>query len=190
MEFHRNRARVIIKGLPPGILLHSPSGLGESKSQKKERNPETEAEQCLYWTEDKKSIAFPSFNLHRALIEGASGWKAPLKRALALPAILAGDMSLEPVMLPFNTVKYKIDSRRAVIQRQGIIRHRPLLYPWKLEFVVCWESQYLGIADFVKVTLPDLLLQTGYAVGIGDYRPKKSKGPFGRFAVVSIKHLK
>lgn len=190
MEIHKNQAKVIIEGLPPGILLHSPSGLGEKSGGKSVIPPPAEeAKSYLYWTEDGKSIAFPALNLQRAIIEAATGWKAPLKKKLSLGPILAGDMSIEPFMIPFNTTKYQIDSRRVVIQRQGIIRSRPLLYPWRLEFVVCWESQFLGRAEFVEIILPDLLSQTGHAVGIGDFRPKKSKGPFGRFNVVSIKAI-
>lgn len=187
MEIHPNKCKVTIKGLPPGILLNYPGGLSEKKGAKKIiPSPGKEAASRLYWTEDKTSIAFPGINFQRALIEAAIGWKAPLNRKLSLGPILAGDMSIEPVMIPFGTKKYQIDTRRVVIQRQGIIRARPLLYPWELKFTIRWESQYLGKEDFVKALLPDLLEQLGHAVGIGDFRPKKSKGPFGRFEIKKI----
>lgn len=187
MEIHPNKCDVTIQGLPPGILLHNPCGIGENKGAKKIiPTPKKEASSYLYWTEDKKSIAFPAINFQRGLIEAATGWKAPLNRKLALGPILAGDMSITPIMIPFNTKEYEIDMRRVVVQRQGIIRSRPLLYPWELNFIVNWESQYLGKEDFMESVLPDLLQQLGHAVGIGDFRPKKSKGPFGRFKVEKI----
>lgn len=190
IDFHPNKCKVTIEGLPPGILLHSPSGLGETKGGKPAiPSPEDEAESYLYWTEDKKSVAFPAYNLQRAMIETSAGWKAPLQKKLALGPILSGDMHIEPIMIPFGTKEYQIDSRRAVIQRQGIIRSRPLLFPWKLIFTVCWEGQFLGKEEFIENILPGLLEQTGLAVGIGDFRPKKSKGPFGRFRVIEIKKI-
>lgn len=187
MEIHPNKCKVIIQGLPPGILLNYPGELSEKKGTKKViPSHKEEATSKLYWTEGKTSIAFPAINFQRALIEAATGWKTPLNRKLSLGPILAGDMSIEPTMIPFGTKKYQIDTRRVVIQRQGIIRARPLLYPWELKFTVRWESQYLGAEDFKKTVLPDLLQQVGHAVGIGDFRPKKSKGPFGRFEVKEI----
>ena len=170
MEIHPNKCKVIIEGLPPGILLNHPGGLSEKKGAKKViPSPEEEATSKLYWTDNKTSIAFPAINLQRGLIEASAGWKAPLNRKLSLGPILAGDMSIEPIMIPFGTKKYQIDRRRVVIQRQGIIRSRPLLYPWELKFTVRWESQYLGDGDFKKIVLPDLLQQLGHAVGIGDF---------------------
>ena len=188
MEFHPNKCTVIIEGLPPGILLDNPQSLLKKTGIKKiKSNPEEEAAARLYWTLDKKSIAFPAFNIQRGLKEAASGWKCPLDRKRPLPQTIAGDVSVEPVMIPFNTKKYQIDIRRAVIQRQGISLARPLLFPWQLKFIVQWNSQYLGTDDFTETVLPDLLEQLGHAIGIGNFRPKKSQGPFGRFDMKEIK---
>ena len=188
MEIHPNKCKVIIEGLSPGILLDNPQSLLEKTGIKKiKSNPEEEAASRLYWTSDKKSIAFPAFNFYKGLVQAGAGWKCPLDRKRSLPSTIAGDMSIEPVMIPFNTKKYQIDIRRATIQGQGIALARPLLFPWQLKFTIKWNSQYLGTDDFTQTVLPDLLEQLGHAIGIGNFRPKKSKGPFGRFDMKEIK---
>lgn len=183
---HQNEAQVKIRGIGEGILLHSPAGLGShAKSAKRIiPSPEEEAEAGCYWTEDHSSLAFPATNLWCGLIQAASGYKVPGYKKLSLSPVLAGDMSISPRLISFGTKEYRIDTRRAVIQRQGVLRSRPWLPEWELTFQVHWESQFLGL-DFHQAILPDLLERLGKTIGIGDFRPAR-KGPFGRFEVVEI----
>jgi len=183
---HDNRCTVVLEGLFPGILLHNPAGMSVAKSAKKSiPTAEEEAEASAYWTEDHTSLAFPAMNMRSGLVQASAGWKVPSNKKLGLALVVAGDVSIEPYMIPFGTIKYMIDTRRAVIQRQGILRSRALLPKWKLTFEVCWESQHLG-TDFPQTILPELLERLGGTIGLGDFRPAK-RGPFGRFRVVSIK---
>jgi hypothetical protein len=182
-----NTCTVRLEGLEPGILLHNPAGISQTKSTKKIiPTPEEEAHNNCYWTTDKKSIAFPAENIRRSLVEASSGLKSPQNRKLALRPIIAGGVDITPMMIPFNTTEYTIDSRRVVIQRQGIIRCRPLIFPWTLEFKVKWESGDLGRGDeFIDVILQTLLERVGSSIGIGDFRPARG-GRFGRFVVKEI----
>jgi hypothetical protein len=101
-----------------------------------------------------------------------------------LAPIIAGDVSLFPDSLGFGTKDYKIDVRRAVVQRQGILRARAWLPKWALSFGFEWETSSLG-EDFAHTVFRELLTTLGERIGIGDFRPQ-TKGPFGKFRVVSI----
>jgi hypothetical protein len=185
MELHKNVCRVKIESIGPGILLHNPQSMMRVRGGRKEiPTAEEEADRACYWMPNKSSLAFPAENLRCGLIRAASGWKVPGDRKLSLQPILAGDISIEPEYLSFHTKKYEIDSRRVVVQRQGVIRSRPKLSKWELEFEVRWEAQYLG-KDFHKTILPDLLERLGKTIGLGDFRPEH-RGPFGRFLTVKM----
>jgi len=183
-----NRCEVEIEGIGPGILLHNPSGMGKNKKAAKSiPTPEAEAEAAAYWTDDKSSLAFPGDNIRSALTAACAGWKLPSNKKLSLGLIVAGDVNIEPIMVPFGTLDYEIMVKRVVVQRQGVLRARPLLKTWKLKFIVAWEAAHLG-DDFHSTVLPELLDRLGGTIGIGDFRPAR-KGPYGRFHTVSIKKV-
>lgn len=187
-EIHLNVCKVTIEGLEPGILLHNPSGMQRSDANKSaaKRIPtrEDEAEKACYWTDDMTSLALPARCIKSGLTQACSGWKSPLNKKLMLAPLVAGGVSIRPFMIPFGTKEYKVDVQRAVVQRQGILRARPLLPEWKLTFELRWEGQMLG-EDFHEGVLPELLARLGFQIGLGDFRPAR-KGEYGRFQVVSI----
>jgi hypothetical protein len=183
-----NSCEVVLEGYEPGILLHNPAGMGGNKKATKNiPSAEEEAKNGCYWADDGM-VAFPSDNIRSGLIRASSGMKIPSNRKMSLNLVVSGDILIEPVMISFGKDTYTILTKRVVIQRQGILRSRPLIYPWELKFTIKWEQQYLG-EDFHENILPDLLERLGGTIGIGDYRPEK-KGPYGRFAVKSIKKIK
>lgn len=184
---HHNKCTVAISGLGQGVLLHNPlgsMGRGRAGGQKVIPTAEDEAEGGLYWTDDKKSLGFPAYNFHRGLIAAATGWKLPTNKKMALSPVIAGDVTVHPPVISFETTEYEIFVCRAVVEGKGVLRSRPLIKDWKLILEVHWESQHLG-KDFHIELLPDLLTRLGHSVGIGDFRPAK-KGPFGRFGVDKI----
>ena len=177
-----------IAGGKRGILLHNPAGQMGQKGVRKSSEgsvptPEAEAAAGLYWMPDKSSISFPADNLHSALIAASSGMK--IKR-LSLAPFISGSIEIAPDDIPFHTKKYEVDIRRAVVQRQGILRARPLLSPWKLNFSILVEDDF-PVLD-VENTLRALLEIAGGRIGIGDYRPQR-RGRFGKFKVVSIREV-
>jgi len=182
-----NLCTVSLEGLEPGILLHNPLGMGGTKSTKKTiPTPEEEAASYLYWDKSKKSIAFPAENMRRALVEASKGLKSPQNRKIALGPLIAGGIDVLPFMIPFGTKEYTIDSRRVVIQRNGVVRSRPLLFPWALTFQIKWETGDLGSGkDFTEIVLQTLLERIGASIGIGDFRPARG-GRFGRFVLKDI----
>jgi len=168
------KARIRGKGV--GILLHNPAGMTGGNSGKKAiPSPEVEAAAACYWNEDHTSIAIPGWNLFRSIVKAAGAFKAG---KISGAKIVAGGVMVEPTMLSFNTAKY---TRRAVVQRQGILRSRPLLKTWQLDFELVVNEEDVD-PKFIPVLRP-ICEEAGRRVGLGDFRVEKN-GPFGKFEVV------
>lgn len=74
-------------------------------------------------------------------------------------------------------LKYEIDTRRAVVVKQGILRSRPKFEDWACELELEIDE------DMIPVSLVlENLNEAGMLAGIGDYRINKG-GPFGRYKV-------
>jgi hypothetical protein len=69
-----------------------------------------------------------------------------------------------------------------VVQRQGILRSRPLLKNWELDFDLVVNEEDVD-PKFIPVLRP-ICEEAGRRVGLGDFRVEKN-GPFGKFEVVS-----
>jgi hypothetical protein len=71
-----------------------------------------------------------------------------------------------------------LDSRRVMVQRQGVTRVRPaFLAGWSTTVqIACLTPEYISAADLL-----DTLTKAGQLVGVADFRPT-----FGRFAVTSF----
>ena len=97
---------------------------------------------------------------------------------------LLGHITIEPEMLvlidwdgePLR--EYEIDSRRAVVQGQGIIRSRPRFEQWACEFEIIYDT---ALVTNAQALLP-IVADAGARIGVGDFRPEKN-GWFGRFAL-------
>jgi hypothetical protein len=86
---------------------------------------------------------------------------------------------------PIAATDYVIDTRRAVVQKQGILRSRAkIVLPWWLEFILDWDEETLP-QKFPDSLKEDILPSGGRVIGLLDYRPEK-RGWFGRFKVVSV----
>ena len=132
---------------------------------------------------DKSSIGFPSLNIMRSAITASTAWKIN-KRSIV--PFMAGSVSIDAEMVPFDTLDYEIDTRRAVVQKQGILRSRPKLPPgWNLSFEVNVDDD--APAELCRI-LPDIFAEAGRRVGLGDFRPEK-RGPFGKFMVTEFTEM-
>ena len=178
----------VIRGTKP-ILLNNPAGrLGKSGAKKQGESSFPTAEEAAkascYWMPDRSSLMFPADNIHAALIAGAGTYKIGRK---SIVPFVAGSVEIAPEHIPFNTKQYKIDTRRAVVQRQGILRSRAKLLTWELGFDLLVDEDWLSRNP--GEDLKQMLQEAGRRVGIGDFRPQK-RGKFGKFIVITFEERK
>ncbi|HUT62171.1 MAG TPA: hypothetical protein VNA25_30395 [Phycisphaerae bacterium] len=91
-------------------------------------------------------------------------------------ALLVSPEPIIPLLTPEGkpVTEYEIDGRPARIQRARVMRHRPHIREWRLDFeLLILEEETLPAA-----VANAILVKAGQTVGIGDYRPR-----FGRFTV-------
>jgi hypothetical protein len=178
---------VVIQGTRP-ILFNNPAGLGKSASVKSsgdKRYPTADeaARNSCYWLDDGSSIAFPSVNIQACMIRAASGWK--VLKGSATPWV-AGSVEIDPEMVSFNTKEFLIDTRRVVVQRQGILRSRAkLAVGWELNFKMLVGDDIPMPDESVAKLMKQCLEEGGRRIGIGDFRPER-KGKFGKFVVTKF----
>ena len=176
---------VTIEGASPGLLMHrfpevTQAGLVNpvKLSGKKKDSPEAEAEYAAYRLEAKNGepggLCQPAEHIYAGLVKAAGDFQIQGKGKKTYRDIIKGLVLIDPELIPHNQMKYRIDARPARIQRARVIRHRPHLPEWALSFrMTCLEGDLLPVE-----VLNAILVKTGQAVGIGDYRPR-----FGRFVV-------
>lgn len=175
---------VLLKGKEPGILLHNPAGMQRKDSKRETQIPsvEEEAEASCY-RDEKGYLAFPADNVKTAMIITSSMYKVGKTR---ISPFVAGSVFISPRMLSFGVKKYQIDTRRAVVQKQGILRSRANLPEWELAFEMTVDDDF-PVEDLS--VLRRILEEAGRRVGIGDFRPQK-KGWFGKFSVEKFEFKK
>jgi hypothetical protein len=176
--------RITVEGITP-LLLHNPAGMsGATKGpQKGERvfDPKEEAERGTYRLETGQ-LAIPGAHFRGALLLAAGGWKKAKGRG-SIRANMAHVTVAEDLIglvdhngQPLTT--YDIDTRRAIVQRSGILRSRPKLNLWRAIVTFNFEEKMITPNLIVGV-----LADAGNNQGVGDYRPNKN-GPYGRFKIV------
>lgn len=169
-----------IVGLSP-ILLHNPAGLASKKSRTIP-TAEDEAAAGCYWSADGGTLVLPAWSLYRCFIRAAGAYK--IKRRSLAP-FLCGSVRFEPEFLPFGTQTYTIDTRRAVVQRNGVMRSRPRLDNWQLPLTLEIEEQDIPIVPSdIPAQLLEVFREGGRRIGVGDFRLEKN-GPFGKFGVTN-----
>jgi len=171
-----------IIGISP-LLTNNPSSMkrvDEGIGTKKIPTPEDEAAAKLYRDDNGFYILSEAF---RSAIIGSGGGASGKKigKFSAASRVSAGMFTVEPhaTLLDPQTLKplttYQIDTRRAVVQRQGVLRSRPMFTPWAVRLPVEIDT------DFVTANhILELLNLSGKIAGVGDFRPQR-KGTFGRF---------
>ena len=76
----------------------------------------------------------------------------------------------------------KIDQRRVQVQRAGITRHRPAMFPgWRTSVRL-----FVMLPEYISPAMLNEIVQSaGRLVGVGDHRPS-----YGRFAVTKFEVLR
>jgi len=174
-----------VTGLRP-LLLHNPASMvrqSDGLITRKIPTPEVEAEASAYRDEDGvlylPSIAFRSSMIGKG--GGAMGRKVSKQTAAQIVSSCVF-LSEERCRLidpdtaePLKT--YEIDTRRAMVQNNGVLRSRPMLRKWACLLALELDDERMN----VKLLL-ELLNVSDRVAGVGDFRPQK-RGMFGQFQV-------
>lgn len=177
-----------LTGITP-LLQHAPTAMrpaGTSGRTKNIPTAEDEAARAVYRNADG-NLFLQAIAVRNCMLNGASRGDYRIGKK-SLKALLSAGLMIEPVEIPLlrngaPISEYEIDIRRAVVQRNAVLRARPLI-------AVPWEAQCDVLVDAGLFTLvaglsqiQDLFSFAGRFIGVGDYRPEKT-GWFGQFAAV------
>ena len=169
--------KVKIKGVCPLLQHRFPiEEHGENKkvSKKKIYIPEEEAEKACYRGKDGM-LYQPSEHIYQAMVQASTDFKFEGRKTYK--EVVKAGIVVEPEFIPHNKNTWdEIDARRVNVQRSAVVRWRPRLNEWELEF----DIQIIDDENITPSILKDILDRAGQLKGIGDYRPR-----FGRFQVVS-----
>lgn len=181
-----------LNGLTP-LLMHNPAGsmpVGGARkiSRKVIPSPEEEAKAGRYVLPDG-NFYIPAIAIRNSLLGGAKGFR--IGRIAAI-SILSGALDIIDEVFPLlrdnqslNGEDYLIDTRRAVVQGQGIMRSRARIeLPWQVEAIFGYNPDLVSLEQIKEITS-----NAGRVVGLLDYRPEKKVGLpgwFGKFEVTEI----
>ena len=172
--------QVEIEGITP-LLMNSPKAMldpqPEVKSARKKYDPKVEAEKVAYRTE-KGKLYVPSTAIKGTMVNAAAYKKAG---KFALRPFIAGGVRLKESEVILDNQKYEIDIRTVVIQRSRVVKWRPKVFPWKLNFTLIYNENTITDPKILK----EVLNEAGERVGILDFRPQKL-GEFGMFKVTKF----
>jgi hypothetical protein len=143
-----------------------------------QKNYEDQAERSTYRDEDG-NLVMPSMAFRAAMLKAATGRKIGKASAKSIVSASIFPSEQHCVLLgktgkPLTT--YKIHRCRAVVQRQGVLRARPMIEDWRTDLALDIDTDMMP--DITVVA--QLLNIAGKIAGVGDWRPSQS-GVFGRF---------
>ena len=169
-----------------GLLMHNPHRMGAAPAGSRGKvipTPSEEAEESLYALPESHHLYVKADHVREMLAVGSTGyrWNRRAARPMIVGAVLESPDHPFFVLTrdgePLTTYD-RIDTRRAVVQRQGIMRSRGLILPpYEFEAIFDFDAGTIT-AEFVMTIMQD----AGKRAGILDYRPQKG-GPFGRVEV-------
>lgn len=175
------KIKVQIEGISPLLMHRFPIMDEDAKSKKKNlKKNEDDVESYLY-TDDEGRLVQPSTHLIGCMQKAGAKFQIPGQGKLTYKNLMgSGAVIIEPDLIPHLYQDWEIDRRPVVVQRARIVRSRPMLRKWALEFDIEYDNE-----EVPKSVLEEILAFAGRRVGIGDFRPDKG-GPFGRFFITKF----
>ncbi|HSR76413.1 MAG TPA: hypothetical protein VLN57_07480 [Xanthobacteraceae bacterium] len=184
----RARLRLSVMGSSPLLTHNVMAMLAPAASRGKNiPSPEDEAEAGVYRTQEGRfGLLGEAFRL--SALEASTLFKAPKGRGSIQPWLAHIEVEEEFVTLIDPATgeaieNYEIDVRSVVIQRSRILRGRPKFLHWAVKRITILYDEALIPNPTI---IPDIMADAGQRRGVGDFRPGKSKGRFGRFAVIAV----
>jgi hypothetical protein len=174
-----------LAGMPGyGLMMHNPAGSmkrsSEGMGKKTIPTPEEEAEAGTYRMEDG-TLYVPSHAIRGAILNATIGMKIGKRAARLIFASALFTSSEQCALFTQNgksrkpITKFRIDTRRAVVQRSGVLRSRPILDEWACEVEFNYDEDFLSL-DNIDMAIE----RAGKIAGLLEYRPERT-GPYGRF---------
>jgi hypothetical protein len=165
-----------ITGVSPLLMNRYPLDPIEALDKKPK---EVQAENAAY-RDESGYLYIPGPNIQRALVGGAAYSKGKGRASLQKP--VAASVMVQEAVVTLDRKEYTIDSRRVVnpSTKGAIVRHRPCIDNWKVQFSVLWDDDLITEEQLQRV-----VEDTGKRVGLLDFRPA-NKGPFGRFRITKF----
>lgn len=171
------------------LLMHNPAQMRQGGGAKTKRipTPEEEAEAGLY--ADMKGLLYLKFiAIRNCCLKGGRNYKVgKMTVGMFLGGCILNEDLDAPCYLenaktgaPLTKNDYEIDTRRAVVQKQGILRSRPKIRDWAARATFRVDTSQIGTPQELDTLILECLNRGGQFIGIGDYRPERT-GPFGRF---------
>jgi hypothetical protein len=189
---------VKIQGSAP-LLMHkfSMEATAELEGTVKSRKtgppaPEVEAEQSAYRLDpangDKKGqLCVPGEHIYQTMVKAASSFQVKGQGKKTFKDPVKGGVDVSPEYSGITSLKgeklydYAIDKRPARIGTSRVLRARPRLEEWSVEFKLSVLDERILPVE----VLQSILVRAGQHNGIGDYRPR-----FGKFIVTRFEILK
>jgi len=138
-----------------------------------------EVKKSLYLTEDGKLCQLAD-HIIGSMIKAAVNFKIPGKGKKTYKDISQAAIVITPEHIHHKIQTWRVDRRMVRIGTARIIRERPRLDEWELDFTIEILDEQLPFA-----AVKDILDYAGKFRGIGDFRPR-----FGRFTVTHFKEIK
>lgn len=142
----------------------------------------TDDTESYLWRDSAGDICLPGEYLRQSIIAAAKYRQDPRSpRASAIRLMTAAIVSLTPLASLGVQAPDYYDTRRVMVQRNGINRRRPALVAgWSADFVL----QVLTPEYVSPAFLHDLISMAGRLIGVGDFRPTYGRFAVGRFEVL------
>lgn len=165
-----------LEGISPLLMHRFPVGDVDLKSKEKNnKKNQDDVESYMYLDENGKLVQ-PSTHIIGCLKRAGTKFQVTGSGKLTYKNLLgSGAVMISPDMIPHEMQTWTVDRRPVVVMRARIVRSRPMLSKWALNFSIEYDED-----EITKGTLKEILDYAGRRVGIGDFRPEKG-GPFGRF---------
>ena len=168
-----------VRGVRP-LLANNPAQMrrGEVQRGKKIPEPEEEAQSGLYLADGGHTgICTEAFR--NCVVSAGKAFRKGRQSMFGLLSHLMNVDEVTALTTPEGKpATWQIDSRRAVVQRQGIIRSRPRYDEWEARPRLLFDDEMCDAGLIVKCAE-----HGGRHNGVGNYRGEKG-GPMGRFVVV------
>ena len=172
------KVEVELTGTSPLLMNRLTLESLQKKSRKVMKNydPEEDARAAAYMTEEG-DLYVPMEAIFSMMIYAAGAHKMGRR---SMKSYLAGGIRIEPEQIPLTPNDYEVDLRAVVIQRARVIRARPKIRDWKIEFTLIYDDEILTAPP-----LEAILEDAGKRVGLLDFRPQRN-GWFGTFTVTKF----